>query len=177
MTTSRKLRLVTLFLVLGCAVGCDQVSKQIARAKLSQRDPVMLPGGLGELGLAENPGSFLSLGASFPRSLRLAVFTVGVGVGLLALFACLVGHATLSWLSFVGLALAMAGGLSNLIDRVTRQGFVTDFIFIRVAPLHTGIFNLADFMIVTGVATLVCALWKQPRPPQARAWNQHDHTA
>jgi signal peptidase II len=41
--------------------------------------------------------------------------------------------------------------MSNLIDRVARQGFVTDFILVHIGSLRTGIFNLADLAIVTGV--------------------------
>jgi hypothetical protein len=77
MTTLRKFRLAMLLLVLGCAVRCDQSSKHIARKELSRLGAVALPGGFGELWLAENPGVFLSLGVSLPQSLRLAVFTVG----------------------------------------------------------------------------------------------------
>lgn len=171
MTMSRKLRLAILLLVLGCGVGCDQTSKHVARTELGQRGPVMLPGGFGELRLAENPGSFLSLGALFPQPLRLACFTVVVGAGLIALFAWLVGHARLGWISFIGIALAMAGGASNLIDRITRQGFVTDFIRLRVGALHTGIFNFADIMIMTGITVLTCALWKKKI---ARGTTEHE---
>jgi signal peptidase II len=161
MTASHKLRLAMLFLVLGCTVGCDQASKHIARLELSQLGSVALPGGLGEFRLAENPGSFLSLGALYPQSLQLAFFTIGTGVGLVVLLIYLVGHARIDWAPFVGLALVSAGGLSNLIDRLTRQGFVTDFIFVRVGPLHTGIFNLADVAIVIGIATVACTLGKR----------------
>src|SRR4051812_42292130 len=140
MITSRKLRLAILFLVLGCTVGCDQTSKHVARTELGRLGSVALPGGFGELRLAENPGSFLSLGASIPQSVRLAVFTVGVGVGLIVLFAYLVGQAKLGWMSFVGLALVLAGGVSNLVDRILQQGLVTDFIFLQVGPFHTGVF-------------------------------------
>ena len=161
MDASRRLRLVVLLLVLGFTVGCDQASKQMARTKLSQLGSVTMPGGFAELTLAENPGSFLSLGAVLPQPLRLAVFTVGIGVGLILLLAYLVGQAKLGWVPFIGLALVLAGGVSNLIDRVTRQGFVTDFVLIRIGPLHTGIFNLADFVIVAGIIAFACALGKQ----------------
>jgi signal peptidase II len=171
MITSRKLRLAILFLVLGCTVGCDQTSKHVARTELGRLGSVTLPGGFGELRLAENPGSFLSLGASIPQSLRLAVFTVGVGVGLIGLFAYLIGQARLSWMSFVGLALVLAGGVSNLIDRVLQQGLVTDFIFVQIGPFHTGVFNVADVLIMAGVAALVCAVWKR------RDGHQEEHAA
>jgi signal peptidase II len=161
MITSRKLRLAILFLVLGCTVGCDQTSKHVARSELGRVGSVALPGGFGELRLAENPGSFLSLGASIPQSVRLAVFTVGVGLGLVGLFAYLVGQTKLDWLSFVGLAFVLAGGTSNLIDRIMQQGLVTDFIFLQVGPLHTGVFNVADVLIMAGVGALACSLWNR----------------
>jgi signal peptidase II len=170
MDTSRRLRLVILLLVLGCTVGCDQASKHMARAKLSQVGSVTMPGGFAELTLAENPGSFLSLGAVLPEPLRLVVFTVGIGVGLILLLAYLVGQAELGWVPFLGLALVLAGGVSNLIDRVTRQGLVTDFILIRIGSLHTGIFNLADFVIVAGIAAFTCAL-ARPTAPNGPSFN------
>ena len=158
MILSPKLRLAVLLGVLACTVGCDQTSKHIARATLSQLGAVEFPGGLGEFRLAENPGSFLSFGASLPESLRVGLFTIGIGAGLLVLLPYLARSSRLNWLSFLGLALAWAGGMSNLIDRVTRHGLVTDFVFLRVGPLHTGVFNAADLMIVAGLVAVLCSL-------------------
>jgi signal peptidase II len=164
MPISRKFRLVVLLLVLGCTVGCDQTSKHIARTELKHFASITLPGGLGEFRLVENPGSFLGLCDSLPDSLRLALLTVGVGVGLLGLLAYLAGRARLNRYAFIGLSLIWAGGTSNLIDRVTRPGgLVTDFIFIRIGPLHTGVFNAADIVIMIGMTVLVCDLWRTRR--------------
>jgi signal peptidase II len=160
MRFSRKLRLLILLLVLGCAGGCDQASKHLARSGLDHVGSVTLPGGFGELRLAENPGSFLSCGDSLSKPFRLALFTVITGVGMLGLFAYLVGTRVGRY-NFIGLALIWAGGTSNLIDRVTRHGLVTDFVIIRVGPFHTGIFNAADVMIMAGVAFLIYHHWKR----------------
>jgi signal peptidase II len=162
MLLSRKIRLLILLLVLGCAAGCDQASKHLARTGLDHLGSVTLPGGFGELRLADNPGSFLGLGDRFPEPIRLALFTGGVGVGLVGLFAYLIS-ARLGRCSFVGLALIWAGGMSNFLDRVTRQGLVTDFVFIRVGPFHTGVFNAADVMVMVGMAVLVIDIWRRRR--------------
>jgi signal peptidase II len=154
-----RLRLTVLLLALTATVGCDQTAKHFARIGLRPFGLVELPGGFGELRLAENPGSFLSLGASLPQTWRLVFFIVGTGVGLVVLSAYLVGNSRVSRLQFAAFALVAAGGLSNVIDRVTQNGLVTDFIFLRVGPLHTGIFNLADVAIMAGVALLFCDLW------------------
>ena len=45
--------------------------------------------------------------------------------------------------------LVIAGGLSNLIDRITR-GFVVDFIDVNEL-LNFAIFNVADIFIVVGI--------------------------
>jgi signal peptidase II len=142
-------------IMLVCTNGCDQTSKHIARAGLRQMDSVMLPGGLVELRLAENPGSFLSLGALLPNPARFTVFTLGVGVGLVALAAYLVSRAQLDLWRFIGLSLVLAGGMSNFLDRLLRHGLVTDFITIRVGPFHIGVFSAADVLIMVGFALII----------------------
>ena len=164
MTTSRTLRLAILFLVLAGTVGCDQTTKHLARTRLGEGGSINLPGGFGELRLANNPGSFLGLGSAFPPVLRRMLFTIGVGLALVIGCAWLIDRARLGRGSFLGCALGLAGGTSNLIDRVTQQGLVTDFIFIRVGPLHTGVFNIADILIMLGLGLIAGALWRRPTP-------------
>jgi len=53
-----------------------------------------------------------------------------------------------------------------LIDRVTRQGLVTDFMVLRVGPFQTGVFNVADVMVMIGVALLAWSLWSRRNTPQ-----------
>jgi signal peptidase II len=164
MTISRKLRLACLMFVLVCTVGCDQTSKHIARVGLSQVGSFALLGGFVELSLAENPGSFLSFGALLPNLARFTVFTLGVGVGLVALAAYLVLRVRLDLWRFIGLSLVLAGGLSNLLDRLVRDGLVTDFIVIRVGSFHTGVFNAADVLIMMGIGIIIYALRKTTSP-------------
>ncbi len=159
MPISHKFRLTILLLALICTVGCDQASKRIARSELGDQGSITLPGGFGELRLAENPGSFLSLGDSLPERLRLRLFTIGIGVGLIGLLVYLAAGCRLRWLSFGGLALVWAGGTSNWIDRLTRHGHVSDFILLRAGPFHTGIFNVADVVIMIGITLLIYDLW------------------
>jgi len=158
MTASRTIRLLAVLLVLACTAGCDQATKHFARRELPQFGSAALPGGFIELALAENPGAFLSLGASLPEPLRAGLLTVGIGLGLTLLLVYLVRVSTIYWLSFLGLALVWAGGMSNLVDRFARHGLVTDFILLRVGPLHTGVFNIADLAIVTGTIVLLASL-------------------
>jgi signal peptidase II len=166
MIPSRTIRLVAISLVLVCTAGCDQATKHLARTELGQMGSVTLPGRFIEFTLADNAGAFLSLGASLPEAVRTAL-TVGVSLGLAFLLAYLIRAPRLQWLAFLGLALIWAGGVSNLVDRFVRHGLVTDFMVIRAGPLHTGIFNLADFALVVGMLMLVASLRARPREGEA----------
>ena len=67
----------------------------------------------------------------------------------------------------VALSMVLAGGLGNLIDRLAR-GYVVDFIdwhWWNRPDLYWPTFNVADSMIVVGVALLL--LFPGPRPVQA----------
>lgn len=163
MTFTRKLRIGLLLLVLVGTVGCDQTTKYVARTTLGNDDRVALAGGWGELRLVENPGAFLSLGATLPPSTRAALFTFGVAAGLLLLLFYLLKRTPLNWLVFTGLALVLAGGASNLVDRILRNGLVTDFIILRLGPLQTGVFNAADVVVLIGVGLLVFSYWKRQK--------------
>lgn len=145
---------VVVLTVLGC-VGCDQVTKSVARHYLPSPAPLSLFGGVVRLQHAENPGGFLSLGDSLPRRTRLAVFMLGgaalvIGAGFWAFRS-----RRLSSVQIVGAALVCGGGLSNLIDRLLQDGNVTDFLNIGVGPVRTGIFNCADVALMLGMAILV----------------------
>lgn len=161
MIASSTIRLVAISLVLVGTAGCDQATKHLARTELGQIGSITLPGRFIEFTLAENRGAFLSLGASLPEAVRIAL-TVGVSLGLAFLLAYLIRAPRLPWLSFFGLALIWAGGVSNLIDRFIRHGVVTDFMVVRAGLLHTGIFNLADLALVVGMLMLVISLNARP---------------
>lgn len=56
-----------------------------------------------------------------------------------------------------GLALFVAGGVSNWVDRVADCR-VVDFLNVGVGPIRTGIFNVADVAILVGSALF---LWSE----------------
>src|SRR3982074_1919576 len=127
MLLSRAGRLAAVFLVPGSPAGCDQATKHRARTHRPQFGSATIPGGFVEFTLVENPGAFLSFGASLPEAARGGILTLRVSLGLSLLLAYLVNNSNLTRLSFLGLALTWAGGMSNLIDRFWHHGLVTDF--------------------------------------------------
>lgn len=60
--------------------------------------------------------------------------------------------------SILAYALLLAGGLGNLIDRVMYGGYVVDFINIGIGPLRTGVFNVADVVVVAGALLLLTGM-------------------
>jgi signal peptidase II len=143
-------RLGSLLLVLALCVGCDQAAKIVARVELSNSDPVSFMNGLVRFEYAENSGAFLSLGSRLPPQARFFFLVVMVG-GLLSVgLGLTIFSDRLSLRQKAVLALAVGGGLGNLIDRVAN-GVVVDFMSLGIGNLRTGIFNLADVAIMAGM--------------------------
>ena len=149
--------------LLGC-VGCDQVSKSAARAWLASGARESFFGDSLRLQLVENPGSFLSLGASLPEHVRFTLFTAAVAVLLLCLVSASLFAGRLGFWRCIALALVAGGGTSNLIDRLLYGGRVTDFLNVGIGSLRTGIFNVADMAILLGVLLLVLKHAAPPAP-------------
>ena len=144
---------VPLLLLVVATIGCDRVTKHVAATALVGSPGLTFLGDTIRLEYAENTGAFLGLGADWHPAVRVALFTIGNG---LVLFLVMVLAIRRPWspASLVGLALLLAGGVSNLIDRALH-GSVVDFVNIGIGPLRTGIFNVADVAIVAGVALVL----------------------
>lgn len=157
MTTFR--RGVLLCLLLVATAGCDRVTKHLAVTTLAGNSGYSYLGDSVRLDYHENEGGFLSTGADWRPATRTAVFQVANGLFLLA---TLVMAVRFQWsrLAAIGLVMFIAGGFSNLVDRVA-MGTVIDFMNVGIGPLRTGIFNVADVAIMAGVALLVADRWRR----------------
>jgi signal peptidase II len=145
---------ILLITMLGC-VGCDQVTKSVVRAELQPGRTISLLGGVLLLRRAENPGAFLSAGESLSAGMRRALFTVGGTALVLGAIGWALFSKRLRLSGVIGAALICGGGIGNLIDRFGHNGYVTDFLNVGVGALRTGIFNVADFLLLLGLALAV----------------------
>lgn len=155
-------RFVLIVCVLVGCVGCDQVSKAAARAYLPGTGIHSYLGDTFRLQYAQNPGAFLSFGASFPPVVRYAAFTVAVGALVAGCLLWSVLSRRLDWPRRLSIALIGASGAGNLIDRIRFDGAVTDFLNLGLGSIRTGIFNVADAILVIGLFGLLLAprLWR-----------------
>jgi len=135
-------------------IGCDRITKQAARINL-----MGAPTQSYQLEYTENNGAFLSLGSRLPEWARTMLLRVGVGLALAALVFMVLKHRW-SGAALAGASLTVAGGVSNLLDRILR-GSVVDFMSVGIGPIRTGIFNVADVAIVVGGVLLICGRKRQ----------------
>jgi len=161
----KRLQTALIAFVLLSTVACDQASKSWARKSLNHFS-VHADGAHVQLILTENQGVFLSLGSHINSQLRGILFTGGMALALIWGVVWLFAHDH-TMIQAASVSLIVGGGFGNLIDRVSRSGSVTDFIFVWYGPVRTGIFNLADVFITTGVVSLLLVgLFKRERTPE-----------
>jgi signal peptidase II len=63
-------------------------------------------------------------------------------------------------LTTIGLSCVVGGGIANLYDRFL-YGSVTDFLFMDFNFARTGIFNLADLSVTTGMVLILISTFKE----------------
>ena len=154
-------RSLLLCLLLAATAGCDRVTKHLAMTNLAGMPGQSFLADTIRLDYHENPGGFLSAGANWRPEVRTAVFQVANGAFMLATLI-IAGRCEWSRLASAGLLLFVAGGISNLVDRIAI-GSVIDFLNVGVGPFRTGIFNVADVAIVTGIGLLILDHWNRQR--------------
>jgi signal peptidase II len=158
---------IAVILAMLTTIGCDRVTKHVAATLLAGSPARSYLADTVRLGYVENSGGFLSLGATLPPAFRTAFFTVATGLLLCALAihaSCRRGDRV----ARAGLALFLAGGLSNWLDRVAR-GSVVDFLNVGLGSVRTGVFNVADVAITAGVAIFVLAEFRKAQAAPAQA--------
>ena|ERR1035437_9116780 len=154
MKSNKFLRIVLILLILALNIGCDQVSKSIVRHKMDDFTYLGYLGNHVTLSKVENTGAFLSLGDRLPHPVKIVLLNLlPLLVVVIGLVFILTKHNLDRVISF-GLILVIGGGIGNLYDRI-MHGSVTDFMHINFVIFQTGIFNVADLSISTGVIIML----------------------
>jgi signal peptidase II len=140
------------------SAGFDQASKEWARDSLTPHAVTPVVSGYWDWQLEENPGAAFSVLATTGEGPGATALHVGFGVvaaiALIALGIAATRTRPEQRLRRTAFALIAGGALGNLIDRVAN-GDVTDFVRWHYHAHMWPIFNVADAVLVIGVALLL----------------------
>jgi len=154
MDIKRWLKIFTSLLVIGSNLGCDQITKEKVRAGITENEVIRIIGDHFILTKVENTGAALSLGANLNPVLKTIILQIFPLVVLCFLFGYIVKEASISRLNLIGLSFIIGGGIGNIYDRILHNS-VTDFMYLELGSLHTGIFNMADVSVMVGMALIL----------------------
>lgn len=154
---------VLLFCISSLAfVGCDRITKDLAKTHLEGKGELSFLHGAFKLMYVENTGAFLSFGDQLPRMVSFWLLSILPLLALLALFGYTLKNASkMSLLHLLSFALIISGGLGNIIDRIAFDRHVTDFMNLGIADLRTGIFNVADVCVTSGMIGLLIVSFRK----------------
>ena len=153
MKISRRTIYIVATIILTIAV--DQISKVLVRAYVIPSERTNIIGDYFTLHNVENVGAFLGMGSDLSPVLRFILLLVLPIVVLGFVTVHIFKDKNLDKLSLFAFASIIGGGIANVYDRVA-YGSVTDFFHINLGGIfRTGIFNMADLSVTTGMLILV----------------------
>lgn len=154
MNSNRIFKTIGIAVILLFNIGCDQISKDFVRRKISYNQTIGFIDNHLTLTKVENTGAFLSMGSALPDFVKF-IFLSGIPLLTLAFgIVYLFTRKHLSIISRLALSFAIGGGIGNIHDRI-MYGSVTDFLHIDFGIFQTGIFNMADVSIMVGMMLFV----------------------
>ncbi|HEY4197425.1 MAG TPA: signal peptidase II [Mucilaginibacter sp.] len=147
-------------------IGCDRITKSIAKEHLMYREPISYFHNTFRLEYVENTGAALSLGDNLSKSVSFWLLSILPLIFLLLVFVYAIRKIReLTTLQLLSFSMIIAGGLGNIIDRILFDRHVSDFMNIGISNLRTGIFNFADVCVTAGVIGLLLSYReKKPQP-------------
>jgi signal peptidase II len=154
-----------LFGIAGAVIVIDQWTKELVRNNIAFTDS-WLPDALLWLMPYARIMHWHNSGAAFGSFQGFGwVFTIlAFGVaGMIIYYYPRVDSA--DWWLKLAMGMQMGGALGNVVDRLTNNGMVTDFISVGTFP----VFNIADASISTGVAILLVGMWIKEQGERKRA--------
>lgn len=150
MNERRWIKIFLILLIITTNIGCDQVSKKIVRKNVAPYESIRVFDKHITITNVENTGAFLSLGSSFPRTVKNILLSLLPLVAIVFGVQYLITRPSLPGPTLTGFSFVIGGGIGNLFDRIA-YGSVTDFLHIDLGFFQSGIFNMADLSIMTGV--------------------------
>jgi signal peptidase II len=144
---------IVLLIVFNIAI--DQISKVWVRANFDYGETKSLISEKFIMQYVENQGAFLGMGSDMHPTLKLILLLILPTIVLGYVIYYIIKNKELDRMSLIAFCCIVGGGIANVFDRITR-GEVTDFFFINLGGVFkTGIFNVADVSVTTGMLMLL----------------------
>lgn len=136
-------------------IAIDQVTKVAVRSTIQIREIIEIIGDKFILTNVYNEGAFLGMGSDMNPTLKLIFLLILPTLVLGYVIYYIVKTKELDRLSLIAFCCIAGGGIANVFDRI-MYGKVTDFFFIDLGGIfRTGIFNVADVSVTTGMIMLL----------------------
>ncbi len=136
-------------------IAIDQISKVWVRASIELGEVIEIVGGKFILTNVYNEGAFLGMGSDMSPMLKTIFLSILPMLVLAYVIYYIVKTKELDRLSLIAFCCIIGGGIANVFDRIV-YGKVTDFFFIDLGGVFkTGIFNVADLSVTTGMIMLL----------------------
>lgn len=150
---------IILLIVINIAI--DQISKAIVRIEIAKNEIIRVIGDTFIMTNVENKGAFLGMGSDLSDTSRL-IFLLLLPILVLGYVVYyILKNKTLDMMSLIAFCCIIGGGIANVYDRIV-YGSVTDFFHIDLGGVfRTGIFNVADMSVTTGMIMLLIASFTQ----------------
>lgn len=162
-------RSIYIILVIVLTIAADQISKLLVRENIVLRtdinpgERIALVGDAFIMMHVENKGAFLGMGSELNETLRVILLLILPVVVLGYVLRHIFKDKSLDNWSLFAFASIIGGGIANVFDRIVF-GKVTDFLFIDLGGVfRTGIFNLADLSVTTGMIILLFMSFKKKK--------------
>ena len=136
-------------------IAIDQISKVLIRTNFKYGEIKSLIGDKFIMQYVENKGAFLGMGSDMNDSLKMIFLLILPALVLGYVIYYIIKTKELDRLSLIAFCCIVGGGMANVFDRIV-YGQVTDFFFINLGGVFkTGIFNVADLSVTTGMIILL----------------------
>ena len=143
------------------SIALDQISKIWVRNNFESYIENSIICDLFILIKVENTGAFLGMGSELPESLRILLLIVLPIIVLIFITIYTYIDKELDKISIIGFSLIIGGGIGNIFDRIV-YGSVTDFFYLDFGSIFkTGIFNIADMFVTTGMILILYPIVKE----------------
>ncbi|MCB0399406.1 MAG: signal peptidase II [Winogradskyella sp.] len=148
-------RNIFIVLLIAFNIAIDQITKVIVRTNIELREVIELIGDKFILTNVYNKGAFLGMGSDMNPTLRTIFLLILPTIVLGYVIYYIIKTKELDRLSLIAFCCIIGGGIANVFDRIVF-GKVTDFFFIDLGGVFkTGIFNVADLSVTTGMIMLL----------------------